>query len=237
MASESKNDSYESRRGEVETYFDRTAADKWEKMTSNDPLGKIRMTVREGRDQMRVTLLSWLPADLTGKRLLDAGCGPGMLAQEAARRGADVVAVDLSQTLIDLGRERAARENLKGSIDFRVGDAYSPDLGDFDHIVAMDSLIHYDMKDCVQVLAGMAPRTRGSIVFTYAPRTTLLALMHSVGKLFPRHDRSPAIVPLGQDKFYGALAGAPGLSSWTTGRTARISRGFYISQGLELHPK
>jgi magnesium-protoporphyrin O-methyltransferase len=48
---------------------------------------------------MRATLLDWLPPDLHGARLLDAGCGTGALAIEAARRGADVVAIDLSPTL------------------------------------------------------------------------------------------------------------------------------------------
>ena len=49
---------------------------------------------------MRDTLLSWLPADLHGRRILDAGCGTGALAVELARRGADVVAVDLAATLL-----------------------------------------------------------------------------------------------------------------------------------------
>ncbi len=55
---------------------------------------------------MRQTLLDWLPADLTGKRLLDAGCGTGALAVEAARRGAEVVAIDVAPTLIEIARER-----------------------------------------------------------------------------------------------------------------------------------
>ena len=42
--------------------------------------GRIRATVRAGRDQMRAQLLDWLPADLSGLRLLDAGCGTGALA-------------------------------------------------------------------------------------------------------------------------------------------------------------
>ena len=39
--------------------------------------------------------------------MLDAGCGTGALAIEAARRGAEVLAIDLSPTLVDLARERA----------------------------------------------------------------------------------------------------------------------------------
>ena len=78
--------SYQIRRGEIETYFDRTAAQAWARLTSDAPVGRIRATVRAGRDRMRSTLLSWLPADLRGTRLLDAGCGTGALAVEAARR-------------------------------------------------------------------------------------------------------------------------------------------------------
>ena len=52
---------YQHRRGEIETYFDRTAAQAWARLTSDAPVGRIRATVRAGRDRMRATLLSWLP--------------------------------------------------------------------------------------------------------------------------------------------------------------------------------
>src|SRR5689334_16582643 len=121
--------SYLERRGEIETYFDNTALDAWAKLTSDVPLGRIRRTVRAGRETMRSTLLDWLPADLTGKRLLDAGCGTGAFAIEAARRGADVVAVDLSRQLVELARRRVPRKLGAGAVEFRVGDMLSPSLG------------------------------------------------------------------------------------------------------------
>jgi magnesium-protoporphyrin O-methyltransferase len=65
---------YQERRGQIENYFDRTAAAAWAKLTSDAPVGRIRATVRAGRDRMRSTLLSWLGDDLTGQRILDAGC-------------------------------------------------------------------------------------------------------------------------------------------------------------------
>ena len=73
MTMQGVDTTYTTRRGEIETYFDRTAARAWEQLTSNAPLGRIRATVRQGRDQMRSTLLSWLPEDLRGARILDAG--------------------------------------------------------------------------------------------------------------------------------------------------------------------
>ena len=66
----------------LENYFDRTAAAAWAKLTSDAPVGRIRATVRAGRDTMRETLLSWLPQDMRGLRVLDAGCGTGALAME-----------------------------------------------------------------------------------------------------------------------------------------------------------
>ena len=95
---------YLERRGQIETYFDRTAAETWARLTSDAPVSGIRATVRAGRDRMRATLLSWLPEDLHGRRLLDAGCGTGALSIEAARRGADVVAIDLSPNLVAVAR-------------------------------------------------------------------------------------------------------------------------------------
>ena len=108
-------------------------------MTSDAPVSGIRATVRAGRNRMRDTLLSWLPADMTGMRLLDAGCGTGALAVEAAQRGADVVAIDVAGSLVSIARQRAPRGL---NIDWRVGDLLDPALGRFDHVVAMDSLIH-----------------------------------------------------------------------------------------------
>ena len=76
--------SWDARRRELETYFDETAAETWARLTSEAPVSRIRATVRAGRDCMRNTLLGWLPARLDGRRVLDAGCGTGAFAVEAA---------------------------------------------------------------------------------------------------------------------------------------------------------
>jgi magnesium-protoporphyrin O-methyltransferase len=225
---------YIERRGQLEDYFDRTAVEAWKRLTSDAPVGRIRATVRAGRDRMRATLLDCLPQDLSGRRLLDAGCGTGALAIEAARRGAHVVAIDLSPTLVDLAHERSARDFGRGHVEFRVGDMLDAALGEFDHVVAMDSLIHYRAADVVRVLAGLAARTSDSIVFTFAPRTTALTVMHAVGQMFPRGNRSPAIEPIAPDDLQQRIDQEALLSAWITGRTQRVGVGFYTSQALEL---
>jgi magnesium-protoporphyrin O-methyltransferase len=225
---------YIARKQQLETYFDRTAVEAWKRLTSDAPVGSIRATVRAGRDSMRAKLLSWLPDDLRGARILDAGCGTGALAIEAARRGADVVAIDISPTLVNLARERAPADLGSGRVSFAAGDMLDPDLGHFDHVVAMDSLIHYEGKDIAHTLALLSKRTRGSIVFTIAPRTPALTLMLAMGRLFPRGDRSPAIAPISQRALAQHARAHPALQDWRFGRAHRVSKGFYISQALEI---
>jgi magnesium-protoporphyrin O-methyltransferase len=225
---------YSKRRGELETYFDRTAVDAWARLTSDAPVSGIRATVRAGRDRMRATLLAMLPEDLTGRRILDAGCGTGALAVEAARRGAEVVGIDVSPRLVEIARERLPREIGKGRIDLRVGDMLDPGLGAFDHVVAMDSLIHYRARDIAEVLAGLAARTSGSIAFTVAPRTPLLTVMHAVGRLFPRGDRAPAIEPVAPSRLGGLIEAHPGLTGWQVRRQTKIASSFYISHAMEI---
>lgn len=229
---------YQERRGQIETYFDRTAVQAWARLTSDAPVGRIRATVRAGRDRMRDTLLSWLPQDMTGMRLLDAGCGTGALSVVAARRGAHVLAIDLSPTLVALAAERLPQDLLTGQgagrIDFRSGDMLDPALGTFDYVVGMDSLIHYQAPDAVRVLSGLADRTRCAILFTYAPSNPALQAMHAVGKLFPRGDRAPSIVPVARPRIDALMSRDTVLKSWQAGRTERIASGFYTSQALEL---
>ena len=224
---------YLARRDTIERYFDRTAADAWARLTSTAKVSGIRATVRAGRDRMRATLLGWLPDDLRGVRILDAGCGTGALAVEAARRGAEVVAIDLSPTLVQLARERLPGE-LADAIDFRSGDMLEPGLGAFDHVVGMDSLIHYAQADMVAALAALTARTRRSIVFTFAPSNPLLATMIAVGRCFPRRDRAPFIEPIAEQRLRRAIDAEPAFASWRYGRSLRVSSGFYISQALEL---
>jgi magnesium-protoporphyrin O-methyltransferase len=176
--------------------------------------------------------LSWLPEDLSGKRILDAGCGTGAYAVEAARRGANVVAIDLSPKLVELARTRLPAD-VAERIDLRSGDMLSAELGYFDHVVAMDSIIHYSPEDAVAALAQLAERTRSSIHFTFAPRTPLLALMITVGRMFPRGNRAPWLEPMAAEKITALMANHTALNGWKTGRTQRVSSGFYQSQALE----
>ncbi|MGB3244927.1 MAG: magnesium protoporphyrin IX methyltransferase [Sulfitobacter sp.] len=220
--------SYEATRNRVETYFDTTATRTWERLTSDAPVSGIRATVRAGRDRMRDLLIAQLPNDLRGARILDAGCGTGALAVELAERGADVVGIDISPRLIEIAEKRRP-DHVAGTLRFAAGDMLNPALGRFDHIVAMDSMIYYAAADIGRILDDLSPRIATNMVFTVAPRTMLLMAMWRIGKLFPRSDRSPTMVP----------HSSADIASQTRGKVRdveRVTSGFYISQALEFRP-
>lgn len=216
---------YAATRARVEDYFDRTATRTWERLTTDAKVSRIRQTVREGRDRMRATMLSRLPADLTGARVLDAGCGTGAMTAELAARGAEVLAVDISPQLVTIAEDRLPPA-LRPQVRFHAGDMTDEALGSFDFALAMDSLIYYRAADIGSILNRLGRRTRGSVVFTVAPRTPFLMSFWMLGKLFPRGDRSPVMVP-------HALPDLARHAEAHLTHVARVARGFYISDCLE----
>lgn len=227
---------YQTRRSQLLDYFDRTAVDAWARLTTDAPVSGIRATVRAGREEMRNTLLGWLPDDLSGRRLLDAGCGTGALAIEAAQRGARVVAIDVAANLIEVARRRAERESVAGAIDFRVGDMLADGPAEVDYVVAMDSLIHYTPRDVLEMVRQFATRAGRSVLFTSAPWTPALGTMHFVGRLIPhRSHRAPAIEPVRTRELMDDLNRALGRDGWRAERTERVTSGFYISQAIAVH--
>ena len=145
-----------------------------------------------------------------------------------------MTAVDIAANLVEIARDRAPANLAPGSISFQVGDMLDPAFGRFDHVVAMDSLIHYPTRQIVNVIEGVADRTDRSILLTFAPQTPALTVMHAMGRLFPRSNRAPEIIPVRPSALVYALEQSRSLRGWRVGRTERVSGGFYTSQALEL---
>ena len=80
---------------------------------------------------------------LKGKKILDVGCGGGLLSEALAREGADVVALDLAEELIEIAKLHLYESNVK--VDYRLQSAESlaEDMaGQFDAITCMEMLEH-----------------------------------------------------------------------------------------------
>ena len=97
-------------------------------------------------------------ANLAGARVLDVGCGGGLLAESLARAGASVTAIDLAPSMIDTARLHALDAGL--SIDYRVESAETlarAHAGSFDVVTCMEMLEHVpDPGSTIGVFAALA---------------------------------------------------------------------------------
>ncbi|WP_453960331.1 bifunctional 2-polyprenyl-6-hydroxyphenol methylase/3-demethylubiquinol 3-O-methyltransferase UbiG [Amorphus suaedae] len=79
---------------------------------------------------------------LSGLRLLDIGCGGGLLSEPMARLGADVVGADAAETNIEVARIHAERSGV--TVDYRAttAEALADDGETFDVVLAMEIVEH-----------------------------------------------------------------------------------------------
>lgn len=100
-----------------------------------------------------------LIGDVKGKKVLDVACGDGHYTRILRKAGAaEVVGIDLSDRMIELAREREARQPL--GIEYRVEDARDVvQQPDFDLVVAAWLLVHARSRaELVQMCRGLASR-------------------------------------------------------------------------------
>jgi 2-polyprenyl-6-hydroxyphenyl methylase/3-demethylubiquinone-9 3-methyltransferase len=104
-------------------------------------------------------------ANLRGARVLDVGCGGGLLAESLSRAGATVTAIDLAPSMIDAARLHALDSGV--AIDYRVESAetlVNSHAGQFDVVTCMEMLEH--IPDPGASLAVLSRLTRpGGHVF------------------------------------------------------------------------
>jgi 2-polyprenyl-6-hydroxyphenyl methylase/3-demethylubiquinone-9 3-methyltransferase len=116
-------------------------------------------------------LLKYYGQDLSQVRLLDIGCGGGVLAEEFARLGCQVVGIDISPRSIAVAQTHADQNGL--SIDYRIGDAASLpfEAGSFEAVSCCDMLEH--VSDWKQVVseAGRVLQPGGLFFFDTINRT------------------------------------------------------------------
>ncbi|MFX0080988.1 MAG: class I SAM-dependent methyltransferase [Candidatus Hodarchaeota archaeon] len=103
--------------------------------------------------------------NVKNKKILDVGCGIGSLSFYLAKKGADVIGIDLSKNLIELCKKEAQKEKL--TIEFKEMNAQIPDFEDesFDIIVGSRIVHHLPnielfFKECKRLL-----KRKGYIAF------------------------------------------------------------------------
>jgi 2-polyprenyl-3-methyl-5-hydroxy-6-metoxy-1,4-benzoquinol methylase len=111
--------------------------------------------------------------DVTGKKILDVGCGSGVYAVDFARRGARrVVGIDLSNNMLKLARQEAAQHQVADRCEFIQADFLELDLKDkFDISIAM-GVFDY-VPDQVTFLRKMVTLTTGKVIVAFPGHSLL----------------------------------------------------------------
>ena len=142
-------------------------------------------------------------ATLAGARVLDVGCGGGLLAEALARAGAKVTAIDLAPGMIEVARLHAMEQKLE--IDYRMVAAEAvaaAESGGFDVVTCMEMLEH--VPDPAQMVATLTTLVRpgGAVFISTLNRNLKSFLLAIVGaeyvmKLIPRgtHEYEKLIRP------------------------------------------
>jgi SAM-dependent methyltransferase len=128
-----------------------------------DPEGYARWrgsTLGAITEELERGLVLELVGDVSGKRVLEIGCGDGALAVELTRRGASMTAIDASEAMITAAKQRANASSV--AIDFRVAAAQDLPFasGQFDLIVAFTILCF--VEDAAPVFGEIARVLRPS---------------------------------------------------------------------------
>ncbi|MDO8329244.1 MAG: bifunctional 2-polyprenyl-6-hydroxyphenol methylase/3-demethylubiquinol 3-O-methyltransferase UbiG [Fluviicoccus sp.] len=96
--------------------------------------------------QINPLRLNWIDerSALSGKRVLDVGCGGGILAESMARRGAQVLGIDMGEAPLAVGRLHAAQAGVE-NLEYRqvpVEQLAEEQPQSFDVVTCMEMLEH-----------------------------------------------------------------------------------------------
>ena len=143
----------------------------------NEPLNAIRTALNPARLEYFSRAFAATGTDPKDKVVVDVGCGGGLLAEEMARLGAQVIGIDPSAASLETARAHAAAGGL--SIDYRVGAGEHLPLDDAsaDIVYCVDVLEHVDDLDAVIGETARVLKAGGVYLFDTINRTRLSRLV------------------------------------------------------------
>jgi 2-polyprenyl-6-hydroxyphenyl methylase/3-demethylubiquinone-9 3-methyltransferase len=114
--------------------------------------------------------LDWIAqiAPLASKRVLDVGCGGGILAESMARRGADVLGIDLAHKPLKVAQLHALEAGVE-NIDYRevAAEALAAEQpGAFDVVTCMEMLEHVPDPSAIVRACAVLARPGGWVFFS-----------------------------------------------------------------------
>jgi 2-polyprenyl-6-hydroxyphenyl methylase/3-demethylubiquinone-9 3-methyltransferase len=153
--------------------FDAMADDWW------NPNGKMKPL-----HQMNPLRLEYIQkhCDIQGKKVLDVGCGAGLLSEALAKVGAKVTGIDLSESVIAVAKHHATQENL--TIDYQITEAKNLETKKsdyFDVITCMELLEHVPNPEALVATCSSLLKSNGTLFFSTLNRNLKSFLLSIIG--------------------------------------------------------
>ena len=150
----------------------------------------------------------WCPP---GCRVLDAGCGSGVLAATAAQVAGQVIAADPSREMLDICARRVDALGIANCVRIQcpIEELRAADLGQFDLVLCSSVLEYVEcLSGCLAVLSGMI-----------CPGGTLIASLPNPASALRAAERF-SYAAFGRPQYYGLVRNAPTLDEVSTLLTA-----------------
>jgi 2-polyprenyl-6-hydroxyphenyl methylase/3-demethylubiquinone-9 3-methyltransferase len=164
---------------------------------------------------------------LAGSRVLDVGCGGGLLAEALARAGARVTAIDLAPAMIEVARLHAAESAL--AVDYRLTSAEevaAAEPAGFDVVTCMEMLEHVPEPAAMMATLAQLLRPGGALFVSTINRNLRSFLLAIVGAEYLLN-----LIPRGTHEYERLIRPAE-LARWA--RAAGLS--LSAMAGIELNP-
>ncbi|NVK02015.1 MAG: bifunctional 2-polyprenyl-6-hydroxyphenol methylase/3-demethylubiquinol 3-O-methyltransferase UbiG [Oceanospirillaceae bacterium] len=174
--------------------FEELASRWWDKESEFKPLHDI--------NPLRVGFID-RHAQLGGKRVLDVGCGGGILAESMAQRGADVTGIDMGEAPLKVAKLHGLESGVKVNYQRTTAEEFAAEhAGAFDVVTCMEMLEHVPDPASVVEACKRLVKPGGKVFFSTInrnPKSYLFAILGAerVLKLVPAgtHDFNKFIQP------------------------------------------
>ena len=174
--------------------FDELASDWW------DPNG--RMKPLHDINPLRLNFILQ-QSSLNGKKILDVGCGGGILSESMAKQGATVTGIDLSSNVLSIAKQHATDQNLLINYELIAAEELAiRQPAHYDIVTCLELLEHTSNPDVIIQACAKLCKPGGKLFFSTINRTLKAYLFAVVGaeyilKLLPKgtHDYDKFIRP------------------------------------------
>lgn len=176
--------------------FNELAAQWWDKAGDFAPLHKI--------NPLRLNWIDQHAQGLAGKKVLDVGCGGGILAESMARRGADVTGIDMGEAPLAVANIHAQEQGVENITYQQIPvEALANEMaGQFDVVTCMEMLEHVPDPSSIVRACQQLLKPNGLAVFSTInrnPKSYLFAIIGAeyVLRLLPKgtHEYTKFIKP------------------------------------------